>query len=274
MFKKTLISVALATLAWGAAAADYYVVLPVKGKTENLSAIQVALNQSVLPGGQVGSAYSYDFKTTLQVTGDPKYTGFGVSWSVSSGSLPAGLSLNSTTGVLSGAPTTSGTSSFTLTAAYKTKSGVQGYQVVVANITVALASATLADATVGSAYSYNFQPLLAVSGDATYAGTGVTWSVASGALPTGLTLSTSGALSGAPTAAGSSSFTLSAVYKDKQAQQTYSLATSTAFSYMPLNGYTLAARAGTKATYPQALASCAGTIDGKSDWHLLTQGEF
>ena len=55
---------------------------------------------TVLPQGTVSAAYSY----TLAATGGTApYT-----WAVSSGALPAGLSL-ATTGVVSGTPTTAGT---------------------------------------------------------------------------------------------------------------------------------------------------------------------
>jgi hypothetical protein len=46
---------------------------------------------------------------TIQSTGTGTKT-----WSVSSGTLPNGISLNTSTGVLSGTPTTAGTFSFTL----------------------------------------------------------------------------------------------------------------------------------------------------------------
>src|SRR6185437_888443 len=59
-----------------------------------------------LPGALVGSAYS----TTLAATGgSTPYT-----WAVTSGTLPAGLSLAASTGVISGTPTTAATSSFTV----------------------------------------------------------------------------------------------------------------------------------------------------------------
>lgn len=68
----------------------------------------LAISSTSLPGGAVGTAYSQ----TLAATG-----AWGAySWSVSSGSLPAGLSLNAQTGVVSGTPTTGGTSTFTITA--------------------------------------------------------------------------------------------------------------------------------------------------------------
>ena len=64
------------------------------------------LTTSPLPLGYVGQTYS----TTLEADGGaPPYT-----WSISSGALPAGLSLNPTTGVISGTPTSAGTVTFTV----------------------------------------------------------------------------------------------------------------------------------------------------------------
>jgi hypothetical protein len=62
---------------------------------------------TTLPAGAVGTAYSQ----ALSVMG-----AWGVygSWSLKSGSLPAGLSLNAQTGVISGSPTAGGTSTFTV----------------------------------------------------------------------------------------------------------------------------------------------------------------
>jgi len=58
-----------------------------------------------LPNGAIGVAYSQ----TLQATGGTTpYT-----WSIPSGSLPSGLSLTQSTGVISGTPTAIGTSNFT-----------------------------------------------------------------------------------------------------------------------------------------------------------------
>ena len=59
-----------------------------------------------LPDGEVGTAYSQ----TLVATGDTPIT-----WTVS-GTLPADLSLDAATGIISGTPTAQGTSNFTVTA--------------------------------------------------------------------------------------------------------------------------------------------------------------
>jgi hypothetical protein len=64
----------------------------------------VRITTTSLPAGTIGPAYS---ATLAATSGTKPYT-----WSVYSGSLPAGLSINSTTGVISGTPTTAGTSNF------------------------------------------------------------------------------------------------------------------------------------------------------------------
>lgn len=81
------------------------------GSTQAMSAfvnvpLSLAVTTSSLPGGVVGSAYS----ATLAATGGASpYT-----WSVTAGTLPAGLSLSASTGTISGTPTVSGTSNFTV----------------------------------------------------------------------------------------------------------------------------------------------------------------
>jgi hypothetical protein len=70
--------------------------------------IPLAISTTSLPGTGVGSAYH----AQLAATG----AWGSYSWSISSGSLPAGLSLNPQSGAITGTPTAAGTIGFTVTA--------------------------------------------------------------------------------------------------------------------------------------------------------------
>jgi hypothetical protein len=94
-------------------------------------------------------------------------------------------------------------------------------------ISVALNAQALPAGKVGVAYpGIDFQPLLQVSGDASFNGTGVRWSISQGGLPAGLTLdAASGRLAGTPTSVtAGQSFQVTAAYKTKAGSQTYTLA--------------------------------------------------
>lgn len=90
----------------------------------------LAVRAASLPAGTVGSAYSAQLSST---GGTAPYT-----WRVASGSLAAGLSL-STSGVISGTPTTAGTSQLTVEV---TDSGVPSPQAASATVTISVAAAT------------------------------------------------------------------------------------------------------------------------------------
>ena len=81
-------------------------------------------------------------------------------------------------------------------------SGIASLTVVASQSALTVSTTSLPNATESVAYS---QSLAASGGTSPYS-----WSLSSGSLPTGMTLSSSGAISGTPTVAGSSSFTVAA----------------------------------------------------------------
>jgi len=141
----------------------------------------------------VGASYSAALKVS---GGSGTYT-----FSMVSGSLPAGLTLSTTTGLISGTPTAAGTSTFTSKVVdSKGNSDTQSCTIVVAPsaLTMSCGSCGSGKGTAGTAYSANMS---ATGGTAPY-----TYSLVSGTLPPGLTLSGTGAISGTPTTAGTYQF--------------------------------------------------------------------
>lgn len=155
-----------------------------------------------LPDGAVGKPYS---ATPNGIGTDGSYT-----WSVASGSLPAGLSLNATTGLVSGTPTATGTSSFSIQGVPANGGPTTASSPVSITVNAQLRAVDpgpLPDGTAGSAYAN-------VQLSATGGGGGYTWT--SSNLPPGMTLSADGVLGGTPTTAGSYSFTAAVSSGDGQ----------------------------------------------------------
>jgi CSLREA domain-containing protein len=125
------------------------------------------------------------------------------SYTLIQGSLPPGLTLNSTSGALSGLVTATGTYGFTVQAAAASGCSVtQAYTLAVTCPAVTLNPASLPGGTAGTAYSQTFSATPA--GNYSFAKT-------SGTLPPGLTLnSAAGELSGTPATQGTYTFTLTA----------------------------------------------------------------
>jgi len=221
--KKTILAAVLALTSVTALAADYYIVLPVKGRTGGAAAIQVALAVGNPPAGIAGQPYpGFDFRQLLLVTGDPNFAPANVRWTVVGGALPAGLTLGAD-GTLQGTPTAAGTATFEVRATYKTREGAQSYQIFVMALTVTLGSAVPPPAMVGTPYSFSLRDNLQVSGDASYSADGVAWSILSGALPPGLALQADGVVAGTPTAVTSAVFRAQALYKGQPATQSYTI---------------------------------------------------
>jgi len=142
------------------------------------------------------------------------------SWSLKAGALPSGISL-SPDGVISGNPFAGGTANFTVLVSDSGSPAQVATQALTLKVSVApLAVATnaLPDAAVSSGFTAT---LAAQGGSGSYS-----WSVQSGLLPAGVTLSPSGSLSGVPTSVGI--FTFAATVSDasipqQTASETYNL---------------------------------------------------
>jgi uncharacterized repeat protein (TIGR01451 family) len=154
----------------------------------------ISLSPAALPDGTLGTPYS---QTITASGGATPY-----SFSIVSGALPPGLTLSSG-GILSGTPTVAGAYSFTVQAFDSNEcTGTRSYTLSIGCPAIALSPTTLPNGALSTEYN---QSITASGGTAPYA-----FSITSGALPPGLTLSTGGVLSGIPTAGGSYSFTVRA----------------------------------------------------------------
>ena len=169
--------------------------------TRSLSLIvtnPLIVTTALLSGGSVGVPYS----ATLQASGG---TG-SYSWSIASGNLPQGVSLNAGTGVISGTPTTSNNYTFTVQV---TDSSTPAPQKATQSLSISIEPAMLISTTSlpNGTVSVNYGATL----EQQYGTLPLSWSLASGsgALPGGLSLdSGTGVISGAPTAAGTYGFTV------------------------------------------------------------------
>lgn len=154
------------------------------------AAFGVPINPPTLPNGAVAAGYPAE-TFTCDCGGD-------TSWSYT-GTLPPGLNFtpNATSATLSGTPTTGG--SYTFTVQVAGGEGLAGSQTYTVSI-IQISPSTLPTASQNTPYSVTFGVLY---GAGTYV-----WSSAN--LPTGFTLSSSGALSGTPTTDGNFAFNVTA----------------------------------------------------------------
>ena len=145
------------------------------------------ITSALSANGTTGSAFSY------QIAASNNPTSYGAS------GLPAGLSVNTGTGLISGTPAAAGTSNVTISASNAGGTGSATLTITVVPPAPAITSALSASVTAGSAFSYQ---ITASNSPTSYNATG---------LPAGLSVNTgTGAITGTPTASGTSSVTLSA----------------------------------------------------------------
>jgi len=143
---------------------------------------------STLPDGSIGVAYS----KTLLVAGG---SGTGYKWSVSAGTLPGGFTLGTTTGMLAGKPTSVSSNTFTVKVIDSLSHTLTATFTLKINTDLAVTVSSINAGYAGTKYSMQFT----ASGGS---GAGYVWSVATGPLPPGLTLSSTGLLAGTPTTPG------------------------------------------------------------------------
>jgi len=199
---------------------------------------------TALPIGIAGSAYSQ----TLGATGGTS----PYAWKLASGSLPPGLSLSSL-GILFGTPTTPSTSSF-IAQIIDSSNPAQTVTVPLSlTITPGLSISTLSlpNAVIGSPYN---QPINASGGTTPYL-----WSLTTSSLPAGLSLSTNGTISGIPTAAGTTNFTVRVIDSTTPtAQSVTQNYTLTVGSQLAIQTTTLLTGA-VSSSYSQTLMGLGGT---------------
>jgi len=209
------------------------------------------LTTDSLPAGHAGKAY---FSTLAVAGGIAPF-----SWSVSAGSLPAGVTLGTGNGALVGTPSKPGSYSVTITVSDSTKQISRktfSIDVTSSASPVSITTTSVPDGQVGSAYS----TALGASGGTTP----YTWSISSGALPGGLSLGQSnGVISGTPTTSGQFTFTAMVTDSTSPTPQTatQSFSSTIAGASTPIPSVTTTSLPGgtTGSAYSAALAATGGT---------------
>jgi hypothetical protein len=148
----------------------------------------ITVTNPAIATGTIGTAFSQTFSQSGSVC--------PTVFSIRSGTLPTGLTLNPTTGCLQGTPTQTG--SFLIVVRALSSSGCTGegppYPLVINCQTITVTNPINSTGTVNTPFSETFNQTGAIGG--------ATFSLDSGPLPAGLTLHTSGVLDGTPTQSG------------------------------------------------------------------------
>ena len=191
------------------------------GSIEVTTNAPLVITTSSLPDAVVGEAYNGGLNASGG-SGETPGTASGgdYAWTVSGGSLPAGLAL-SERGIISGIPTTVQTANFTV----RVRSG--DGQIATGDFTLRVVAEHPPETLVvvtprvppalrGGLYEVELEADGGV-------GPPYTWSVAAGSLPPGVTLGSGGVFAGSPTNAGSFSFTVRVASGAQTATTAFSL---------------------------------------------------
>lgn len=184
-----------------------------------LAVPSITITPASLPSGTANAAYTQTLTASTTATGP-------FTWSIASGALPQGLALStstSTTATITGTATTTGTANFVVAVTNGTSSTTQSYSITMNSVAIppiTISPTTLPGGTVNQNYSQTLTATTAASGP-------FTWSIASGALPQGLTLGastgTTDTITGTTTAAGSSTFSVRVTNGTSSTTQSYTV---------------------------------------------------
>ncbi len=157
----------------------------------------LSISTTSLPPGTVDATYASAVATQGGVA--------PLAWSVVSGALPPGLTLNPINGKITGVPTTAAVYSFTVqvkdSALPTSQTVTQALSITVTTpAPLSISTSSLAAGVTATGYSGTLQ---ATGGVLPY-----TWSITSGQLPAGLNINSSGTITGTPVLAGASTFTV------------------------------------------------------------------
>jgi len=161
--------------------------------TQMVNCPTITISPASLPNSQVNTTYNQRLTAS---GGTTPYT-----FSVISGNLPTGLSL-SPNGVLAGTPTVTNIFNFTIQVSDANNCmATRNYVISISCAAINITPISLPNVIVNTVYPT--QTLVANGGIAPY-----NFTVSNGTLPTGLTLTTAGVLSGTPTSIGTFNFTV------------------------------------------------------------------
>jgi hypothetical protein len=237
----------------------------------------LTITTTSLPSGTQGDAYA----ATLEATGGTA----PFTWSVN-GDLPIGLSLNSSTGTITGTPSSPGAWSFTASvvdSSSPTLSSSVGLTLTVAPPQLTFITTSVPDAQQNQPYVAGLE---AAGGTSPY-----TWAISSGTLPAGLSLDTvTGVISGTPQAVGTTPFDVTVTDADAESaiaalQITVNIPPSLPFTG-PTGGYTMVASDGGIFNFGNAgflgsmggsplnkpIVGLATTPDGNGYWEVASDG--